>query len=64
MCGKYMKKGCFELGGNDPFIVLKEANIGLAVEKAYASRMNANGQACINAKRFIINEERYDEFKD
>ena len=59
-----MKKGTFELGGNDPFIVLKEANVDLAVEKAYVSRMASNGQACINAKRFIVNETRYDEFKE
>jgi succinate-semialdehyde dehydrogenase/glutarate-semialdehyde dehydrogenase len=59
-----MKKGTFELGGNDPFIVLKEADVDLAVEKAYVSRMATNGQACINAKRFIINETRYDEFKE
>jgi len=38
-----MKKGCFELGGNDPFIVLKDADMELAVNKAYASRMAANG---------------------
>jgi len=59
-----MKKGTFELGGNDPFIVLKEANVDLAVEKAYVSRMANNGQVCISAKRFIVNETRYDEFKE
>jgi succinate-semialdehyde dehydrogenase / glutarate-semialdehyde dehydrogenase len=64
LCGQHMKKGTFELGGNDPFIVLKEANVDLAVEKAYASRMAANGQACINAKRFIVNESRFSEFSE
>lgn len=27
LAGKYMRKGTFELGGNDPFIVLQEANL-------------------------------------
>ena len=41
-CGKYMKKGTFELGGNDPFIVLAEANLEKAAQTAYRSRMNCN----------------------
>ena len=58
-----MKKGSFELGGNDPFIVLDDADIDKAVEFAYKSRMGANAQACINAKRFIIQSGVYEEFK-
>jgi len=63
-CGKHVKKGCFELGGNDPFIVLDDADVELAVNKGFASRLATNGQACINAKRFIIADEVYDEFKE
>ena len=59
-----MKKGCFELGGNDPFVVLKDADLERAVECAYISRMANSGQACINAKRFIITSPVYDEFKE
>lgn len=58
-----MVKSTFELGGNDPFIVLNDANIPKAVEAAYESRMLANGQASVNAKRFIIQDEVYDEFR-
>lgn len=53
-----------ELGGNDPFCVLADADLQKAVECAYKSRMGANGQACINAKRFIVEEKVYDEFRD
>lgn len=64
ICGKHLKKSTLELGGNDPFCVLKDADIAKAVEIAYKSRMAANGQACINAKRFIIEGAVYDQFKD
>ena len=38
-----MKKGCYELGGKDPFIVLDDTDLDFAVEKAYISRMANNG---------------------
>jgi succinate-semialdehyde dehydrogenase/glutarate-semialdehyde dehydrogenase len=41
--GAHMKKGCFELGGSDPFIVLEDSDLDLAVSKAYISRMVNNG---------------------
>ena len=59
-----MKPGCFELGGSDPFIVLDDSDVNFAIEKAYISRMVNNGQACINAKRFLIHDSIYDEFRD
>ena len=55
---------CLELGGSDPFIVLKDADMDAAVEAAYKSRMVNSGQACNNAKRFIITSPVYDEFRD
>lgn len=59
-----MKKGCFELGGSDPFVVLKDANLEKAVDAAYQSRMANSGQVCIAAKRFIITDPVYNEFKE
>jgi succinate-semialdehyde dehydrogenase/glutarate-semialdehyde dehydrogenase len=53
-CGRHMKRAVFELGGSDPFIVFEDADIDLAVKKAIAARLHTNGQACNNAKRFII----------
>ena len=63
-CARNMKKGCFELGGSDPFVVLKDANMEAAVNAAYPSRMGNSGQTCNNAKRFIITSSVYDEFRD
>ena len=44
--------------------MLEDSDIQLAVEKGYASRMANNAQACINAKRFIVAEGIYDQFKE
>ena len=59
-----MKQINLELGGNDPFIVLKDADMKKAVDAAFTSRMLNNGQACLNAKRFIITSVVYDEFRE
>ena len=63
-CAKNVKMVCLELGGNDPFIVLKDADMEKAVDAAYTSRMINSAQACNNAKRFIITSAVYDEFRD
>lgn len=57
-----MKKGAFELGGSDPFIVLENTDLDFAAEKAVAGRLKASGQSCNNSKRFIIHESIYDQF--
>lgn len=62
IAGKNMKPGCYELGGSDPFLVLDDSDIEFTVNKAYISRMVNNGQACINAKRFIVSDKVYDKF--
>lgn len=60
--GKNLKKSVLELGGNDVFIVLEDANIDKAVEWAVVGRMNNNGECCIASKRIIALEEVADEF--
>lgn len=60
--GKYVKKSVMELGGNDPFLVLKDADPAKAAELAIKSRILNCGQVCLSAKRFIVAEEVYDPF--
>jgi succinate-semialdehyde dehydrogenase/glutarate-semialdehyde dehydrogenase len=62
LAGKHCKKAVMELGGNDPFLVLKDADMDLAVEQSVLSRLKNGGQVCTSAKRFIIDESIYDDY--
>lgn len=64
IAGKHLKKCVLELGGSDPFIVLADADIKLAVDLALRSRLTNAGQVCFSAKRFIIDERIYEYFKE
>ncbi len=60
--GKQLKKGVFELGGSDPFIVIDGSNIEECVKNAVFARLQNNGQSCIASKRFLVYEKIYKEF--
>ncbi|MCG9760744.1 NAD-dependent succinate-semialdehyde dehydrogenase [Pseudoalteromonas sp. Isolate6] len=58
------KKTVLELGSNDAFVVLADADINKAVSACIQGRIVNNGETCVAAKRFIIVDEIYDKFRD
>lgn len=62
--GKNLKKTTMELGGNDAFIILDDADWELVREVAPQARLYNAGQVCTSSKRFIVMADKYDEFLD
>ena len=60
--GKNLKKSTMELGGNDAFIVLEDADLDKSVAWAVWAKMNNAGQCCIAAKRIIVVEAVAERF--
>lgn len=57
-----MKKITLELGGNDPLVVLDDANINKAVKAAVSGSFLNAGQVCIGVKRIVLHEAITNEF--
>lgn len=62
--GKALKKSVLELGSNDAYIVLADADLEKAVKACLMGRFTNGGQTCVAAKRFIVEEAVNDQFRD
>jgi aldehyde dehydrogenase (NAD+) len=56
------KKLVLELGGNDPLIVLQDADLDLAVNLAAEGSYRNSGQRCTAVKRILVEEPIADRF--
>lgn len=64
VAAKALKKTVLELGSNDAYLVLEDADIETAVKFSVMGRLYNNGETCVSAKRFIVTNKVYDAFVD
>lgn len=60
--GDTIKPVALELGGNNPFVVLADADLDNAVKAAVFGKFLHQGQICIAINRIIVEDTVYDEF--
>jgi acyl-CoA reductase-like NAD-dependent aldehyde dehydrogenase len=60
--GETLTGVAMELGGKDPMIVLRDANLERAANAAVHYSMQNGGQTCISVERVYVEEPVYDEF--
>lgn len=68
--GKLIAQGCaerligcsLELGGKNPFLVLRDADVERAAEGAVRAAFSNAGQLCVSSERFFVADQVYDRF--
>jgi phosphonoacetaldehyde dehydrogenase len=58
------RRAVLELGGNDPLLVLRDANVARAAELAVTGATRNSGQRCTAVKRVIVEEAVADDLAD
>jgi alpha-ketoglutaric semialdehyde dehydrogenase len=62
LAGRYLQSPCLELGGKNPMIVTKSADLDLAVQGAMFSGFGTAGQRCTSLGTVLVHESLHDEF--
>ena len=62
--GRHLKRIALELGGQNPMVVLKDADIDAAVNGAIFGGFLHQGQICMSTRRVIIEKEIAEEFTE
>lgn len=60
--GEVLKKVVLELGGSDPYLIMKDADLAEAAKVLVKGRLMNAGQSCISPKRLIVDKSVYTEF--
>jgi len=63
ICGRALQSPSLELGGKNPLIIDKTANLDKAVPAAIVGSYGTAGQRCTSTGNIIIHKDVYDEFR-
>ena len=63
IAGESVKKSALELGGNNAFIVLNDADVNQAVAGAIFGKFLHQGQVCMATNRILVHQAVYEDFK-
>ncbi|TQV76148.1 aldehyde dehydrogenase family protein [Denitrobaculum tricleocarpae] len=63
-CAESLKKVQLEMGGKNPFVVLDDADVGVAADAAVNGAFFSTGQRCTASSRLIVTEGIHDSFVD
>ena len=60
--GKHLHRTCLELGGNDAFVILADADIDMAIQESVDARLSNSGQTCCASKRFLVHNSIKEQY--
>lgn len=63
VCGRHLQVPSLELGGKNPMVVLRDADLDLAVEGAIFSGFGTGGQRCTSLGNVILDKPIAEEFR-
>jgi len=62
-CSKKLNRLVLELGGKDPMIVLKDAELDKAVSYAVNGSLRNSGQVCVSVERIYVDQSIFSKFE-